>query len=128
TLFRSNLDDGAVREHLAHACGEDFPFDAAVEIVAHEEAAAQQEFAQGAGLLIGEVPVANFDTIEKGPVVLIGIVQVDGLFDAAGMNSGEAADGYGQMPVAARVVHGPVGSSLFPGARELEAPVESADR
>jgi hypothetical protein len=49
---------------LLHAGGRRLPFHRAVEIVAHEEAAAQQEFAHGGGLRIGEVPVAHFHAVE----------------------------------------------------------------
>ena len=64
-----DIHDGAVGEHLFHAGWKDVPFDGAVEIVAHEEAAAQQVFAHGPGLLVGQVPVAHFHAVQPGPIV-----------------------------------------------------------
>ena len=99
------------------------PFDVAMEIVAHEKAAAEQEFAQGGGLRIGQVPVADFDAVEPGPVVNVAVVQVDGLFGRAGVEAREAADGLDQVTVRAGVIHGPVGGALLPAPVELYAAV-----
>src|SRR5450432_1512145 len=101
------VDNGTVGEDALHAGEEDVPFLVAVEVVAHEEAAAQKELAQRFGLAIGEIPVTHYDAVEPGPIVLEAFVEVDGLFDRAGLNAREAAQGLGEVPVGARVVHGP---------------------
>src|SRR5258708_2980510 len=59
------VDDGTVRKNALHAIGEHFPLISAVEVVAHEEAAAQKVFAHLGGLRISEIPVANLDAVEK---------------------------------------------------------------
>ena len=61
-----NVDDLPVREDLLHGLDEDIPFVGAVEVVAHEEAAAQQVLAELGDLLLGQFPVADFDRVEPG--------------------------------------------------------------
>ena len=106
---------GAVGEDLLHGVDEDFPLVGGVEIVAHEEAAAQQVLAEFGDLRIGEFPVADFDGVEPGVVEHVVVsVQIDGLLDAARADAGEAADGGGEVAVGARVVDGPVGIAFAP--------------
>jgi hypothetical protein len=88
-----DLDDLAVGEDAAHAVGEDLPLLCAVEVVAHEEAAAEEVFAEGGHLFVGEGPVADLDSVEPGPIVLVAIVEIDGLLDGADVDAREAADG-----------------------------------
>ena len=64
-----DVHNGPVGKHAVHAGDEDIPLIGAVEIVAHEEAAAQQEIAQLGGLRVGQIPVPHFDAVEPGPVV-----------------------------------------------------------
>ena len=75
-----NFDDRPVGKYLVHAGEEHAPLDVAVEIVAHEKAAAQQEFAHGLGLVVGQVPVAHFHAVEPRPIVHVVVVKIDGLF------------------------------------------------
>ena len=89
-----NVDDRAVGKHLVHAGEEGIPLDGAVEIVAHEEAAAEQVFAHGLGLLVGQVPVAHFHAIEPRPIVNVVIVEIDGLLHRAGADARQPADGW----------------------------------
>src|ERR1035437_5606611 len=123
-----DVENGTVGKDAAHAFHENVPLDLAVKIVAHEEAAAEDELAEGAGLGVGEVPVADFDAVEERPVVGIAIVQVDDDFHAARVNAAEAAHGLGQVAVGAGIVHRPVGTALGPGAGHLEAAVDAAHR
>ena len=58
-----DVDDRTVREDPLHAVGEHLPLVGAVEVVAHEEAAAQEIFAQLSGLRVGEVPVTHLDAV-----------------------------------------------------------------
>jgi hypothetical protein len=110
-----DIDDLAFREDLVHGVYEDVPFVGGVEIVAHEEAAAQQEFAEFGDLGIGQLPVAHFHRIEPRVVEnIVVVVQVDGLFHGAGLDTGQAADSGGQVAVRARVVDGPVGVAFAP--------------
>ena len=120
--------DLAVGEDAVEALGEDVPLLIAVEIVAHEEAAAEEEFAEEGGLGIGEIPVADFDAVEPGPVVLEAFVEIDGLFDGAGVDAGEAAEGLGEVAVAAGIVHGPIdaAAALGPIAGAAEAATAEA--
>ena len=67
--------------NISHSIG-------AVEIVGHEEAAAQQVFAQLLGLRVGEAPFADLDGVEPGPVVVVAVVEVDGLLDGAHVRCG----------------------------------------
>ncbi len=91
-----DIDDGSVGEDAVHAGDKDIPFLDAVEIVAHEKSAAQEEIAELCGLCIGEVPMADFDAIEPGPVIdFVAVIEIDGLLDAACGEASEAADGGG---------------------------------
>src|SRR5262249_14091494 len=116
-----DLDDRAVRKDAAHALGEGLPFDAAVEVVAHEETATQEVFAHAARLLVGQVPVAHFDTVDPWPVPHIALVEIHRLFHTARVKAAQAAHRDGQVAIAARVVHGPVRPALFPGSVEFKA-------
>ena len=78
-----DIDDRPVGEDALHAFDEDFPFLRAVEVVAHEEAAAQKVFAEAADLRVGQLPVAHLDAVEPRPVVLVAFVEVDRLLDGA---------------------------------------------
>ena len=87
----------------------------AVEIVAHEKPAAQQELAELGDLGIGELPVAHLDGIEPRIIEhVVVLVEVDGLLGGAGLDAGEAADGGGEVAVGAGVIDGPVGVAVGP--------------
>ena len=83
-LSRSTIGRSGKTRFMASQ--EDLPFEGAVEIVAHEEAAAEEVFAEAFGLRVGELPVADFDAVEPGPVVLVAVVEIDGLLDGAGVD------------------------------------------
>ena len=51
--------------------------------------------------------MADFDAVEPRPVVLVVVVEVDGLLHRAHVNAGEPAQGEREMAVGARIVHGP---------------------
>src|SRR6185369_6108526 len=83
------------------------PLVVAVEIVAHEESAAQQVLAHQSHLGVGQVPVAHLHSVEPGPVVLEAFVEIDRFLHAARMQPGQSPDGDREMAVAAWIVHGP---------------------
>src|SRR5579884_2568723 len=129
-----DFDDGPVGEDALHAFLEDLPFDGAVKIVGHKEAAAQQIIAELFGLPIGEAPLADLNGVEPGPVVdLIVVIEIDGLLDGADVNAREAAHGFGEMTISARVILGPeaeavavvrifaIGVTVVPAARVHQA-------
>ena len=63
----------------------------AVEVVDHQEAAAQQVLAQLRGLRVGQVPLTDFDGIEPRPIEdVVAVVEVDGLLDRAGVDDAQA--------------------------------------
>ncbi len=99
------IDDGPVRKDALHAGLEHVPLLVAPEVVAHEEAAAQQIFAQFRGLRVGQIPVAHLDGVKPGPVVdVVAVVQIHRLLHGADVDAGEAADGAREMPVGARII------------------------
>ena len=122
-----DLHDGAVGKDLFHAGDEDVPLVSAVEIVAHEEAAAEEVLAHGGGLGIGQIPVAHLDGVEPGPIVNVAVIEVKRLLDGAHVNAGEPAEGRGEMAVGAGVIHGPIGAAIAPVAGEVEAAAPGAD-
>src|ERR1017187_10209968 len=125
-----DVHNGAIGEHLLHAVDENFPLVGGVEIVAHEESAAHEEFAEFDDLGVGELPVAHLDGVQPGVIEHVIVFQeIDGLFDAARVNAGEAADGGGKVPVGTGIVDGPVGVAFAPieAAFVLALPVQ-ADR
>ena len=85
-----------------------------------------QELAQVLGLLVGQVPVAHLDGIQKGPVVGLVVVEVDGLLDAARVDAGEAPHGLRKVAVGAGIIGGPTGVALAPIAAAEAAPAETA--
>src|SRR5579862_6404874 len=112
-----NIDNGAVRKYARHAGFEDFPFGRAMEIVAHEKSAAQQILAHLGSLLLGEIPMPDFDAIKPRPVeYFIAIVEIHRLLDRARVNARQAAQRCREMPVRARVIHGPARGALPPVA------------
>src|SRR5262249_21353178 len=122
-----DLDDGPVGEYASHAGDEDVPLGGAVEIVAHEKAAAEKIFAERLGLLVGEIPMPDFDAVEPWPVVDIAFVEVDRLLGGADMQAGEAANGPREVAVGTGVVDGPVGGAVGPVHVGAVAP-HAADR
>jgi hypothetical protein len=63
-------------------------------------------------------PFADLDGVEPGPIVGIAFVEVDGLFDGAHVDAGEAAKGLGEVAVGAGVILGPEREALAPVAVE----------
>src|SRR5439155_16604972 len=59
-----DIDDGAVREYLFHAGVEHLPLVGAMEVVAHEEAAAKQVFTKLHRLRVGQRPMPNLHSIK----------------------------------------------------------------
>ena len=100
----------------------------AVEVVAHEEAAPQQVLAHRPRLLVGQVPVTDFDSVKPRPVPYVAFVEVHRLLHTARVDAAQTAHGRGQVPVAARIVHGPVGPALLPRAVEFETSPNAAHR
>src|SRR5262249_22181423 len=87
---------------------------AGVEVVRHEEAAAETVLAQELALLIREAPFADLDGVDPGPIVGVAFFEIDGLLDAADVDAGEPADGLGEMTGSTRVVLRPEGKAGVP--------------
>ncbi len=122
-----DVDDGALGEDLFHGGFEVGLLFVAVEVVGHEEAAAEEVVAEFCAFGVGETPLADLDGVEPGPVVdLVAVVEGDGLLDRTGGDAGEAADGGGEHAVGFGVVLGPEGEALAPVA--LEAGVVAVKR
>jgi hypothetical protein len=64
-----------------------------VEVVAHEEPTAQQILAQRIRLLVGELPVADFDSVKPRPIVLASFVEVERLLDRVPVHTSDARPG-----------------------------------
>jgi hypothetical protein len=64
-VIGGNILDLEVRKHPFHGEEEPFPLIIAVEVVHHEESAAQQVLAHVLGFVLVEVPAAHFHTIDK---------------------------------------------------------------
>ena len=112
-----DVDDGTVGEDHLHGFFEVGDLFGAVEVVGHEEAAAEKIVAQFFALRFGEAPLAYLNGVEPGPVVdFIAIVEVDGLLDGPGIDAGEAANGGGECAVGFRVILGPEGEAFLPWA------------
>src|SRR6185437_7056231 len=110
-----NIDDLPVREDTLHAFLEDLPLHGAVEVVGHEEAAAQQVIAQLMRLCVRDSPFAHLHGIKPGPVIYVVIViEAYRLFNGADMNAGQAAHREHEMPVRARIILGPQGAAFTP--------------
>src|ERR1039457_7147095 len=60
--------DRTSRKDLAHAPEETLPFRSAVEVVGHQETPLQQILTQTFCLYLREVPAADIDGIEPGPI------------------------------------------------------------
>src|SRR5438477_11397094 len=104
-----DVDDGTLRKNPLHAGIENLPLIGAVEVVTHKESAAQKVLAHFGGLLVGQGPVADFDAIEERiSEDFIAIVEIDGLLNGAHVNSSEPAQGFREVAIRARIVHGPV--------------------
>src|SRR6202167_4907466 len=110
--------DRAIGENALDAPLEHLPLEGAVEIVGHEEAAAQPVFAHFLCLDVVEAPFADLDGIEPGPIVGVAVVEVDGLFDGADLDAGQAAERLGEGAVGARVILGPQRGDFAPVAIE----------
>ena len=124
-----DLDDGPVGKHPLHAGGEDLPLFGSVEIVAHEEAAAQQILPHGFDLCVGQVPVTHLDGVEPGPIVLVAFVQVDRLLHRPRMHPRQAPQRLREMAVRPRIIGGPTGAPLrpIPGGEAAAEPAEAAE-
>src|SRR5258708_34471352 len=86
-----NLHNGTIRKSLLNAFLEYLPLHGSVEIVGHEETAAQQIIAQLFHLCVRRSPFAYLDSIKKRPVVhLIIVVQMHALLDRARSNLSHA--------------------------------------
>ena len=83
-----------------------------MEVIDHQKAAAEQIFAQEFCMIVGEVPMADFDSVNPGPVEdLVGVVdQVDHLFGGSGVDAGQAADAFEKLPVGFGEIGGPTAS------------------
>ena len=125
-----DVDDGAIGEDHPHGLFELGLLFVSVEVVGHEEAAAQEVVAEFFCLGFGEAPLADLNGVEPGPVVdLVAVVEVDGLFDGSGVDAGEAADGFGEGAVGFGEVLGPEGEAEAPVALEARVvAVEGAGR
>ena len=121
-----DLHDGPVGKHPLHAVDEDLPLFRPVEIVAHEEAAAQQILPHGLGLRVGQVPVAHFHGVEPRPIVLVAFVQVDRLLHRPRVHARQAPQRLREMAVRARIIGGPTGAPLrpIPGGEAATEPAE----
>src|ERR1022692_1828611 len=86
----------------------------------------QQEFAEGFGLGIGQLPMAGLHGIEPGPVGGAAFVQIDGLFDGADVEARQAAEGLHEVAVGARIILGPHGVAFGPLAAASKAKAEAA--
>jgi hypothetical protein len=68
-------------------------------------------------LLISEVHAARLDGVEPGVIIdVVAIVEIDRLFHGSDVEARQAADGYGEVAVGARIIVGPGGPSVLPGA------------
>src|SRR5271167_3996995 len=101
-----NILDGTIGKYLLNAAGENLPFVhtlegfRTMEVVTHEEAATQEIFAKLGGLIVMQQPMPDLDSIGYGPVVdVVGSVQIDDLFDRAGLDAGQTTDAREQVPV-----------------------------
>src|SRR5258706_11705912 len=110
-----NFHDGTIRKSLLDALLEYLPFHGSVEIVGHEETAAQQIIAQLFHLCVRRSPFAYLDGIKERPVVyLVFIVQIYALLDGARVNASQAPHGLGERPVGGRIILGPEGKPFSP--------------
>ena len=90
------------------------PFPGAVEVVDHQEAAAQQILAQLGRLCVRQIPVADLDGVQPWPIEdIVAVVEIDGLLDRARVDRGQPADHLGHVPVGARVVDRPAGAAVY---------------
>src|SRR5207244_642278 len=97
-VFVRDVHHRPVRKDFFHGQEENVPFIGAVEIVAHEKAAAQEVLAELDNLCVGQLPVAHLDGIEPRIIEhVVVIVQVNRLFDTPGVNPSEAAYGGGKV-------------------------------
>src|SRR5262249_321460 len=87
------------------------------------EPAAQQVFADGFHLGVGEQPVAHFTRDEPGPVEeVVEIIRVRGLLHAAGVDARQAAQRASEMPVGAGIVLRPRRAAFAPIHAAAEEP------
>src|SRR5262249_15319705 len=111
------------------AVHENLPFIRAMEVIAHEEAAAQQVFAEALHLFVGEGPVSDLDAVEPRPIVLIGFVEIDRLLHGADLNPREPSQNQREATVGAGIVHSPEtpAPALPPIAEAAKASAETAE-
>src|SRR5205814_184926 len=75
------------------------------EIVAHEEAAAQQVFAQLLSLSLSQLPMTHLDCVEPWPIEdVVSIIEVDGLLHGPDMDSRQTSQCAQEVPVGPRVI------------------------
>ena len=87
-MVAGDFDGVAIGEDFVDAGHEEGPFPFIVEVVDHEEAAAVEVLAEAAGLGVGDGSVADTDGVEEGPVEHLVAVDIDNLFDGAGIDKG----------------------------------------
>src|SRR5205085_9523778 len=91
------------------------------------ESAAQDEVPQLGGLGVGEVPLAQLDSVKKRKVVdVVIVVQVHRLLDRARVDARQTADGAQKMAVGAGVILGPDGPAFLPIIDRETAEAEAA--
>src|SRR5207249_5837852 len=74
---------------------------------------AQKIYAQLLSLRVSQIPVADLDSIQPGPVEnIVSIVQADRLLDRPDIDARQPLDGLREMAVGTGIVHGPVGHAL----------------
>jgi hypothetical protein len=78
-----------------------------VEVVDHQESAAQQVFAQLPALSVAEAPASHLDGVDPGPVEDLVALQVHHLLDRLGVKACQPAHALDELPVGFRVVGGP---------------------
>ena len=79
-----------------------------MKIVADEEAAAVDEFAQNLALLLGQAPFARLHGVQKRPVeYFVAVFQIHALLHGAGIHSRQPPHRLQKMPVSARIILGP---------------------
>src|SRR5262245_59612043 len=87
-----------------------------MEVIAHETAAAQQKLTHGFRLLVTQLPMPNFNPVEKGPIIVIALFKIDRLFDATAAYTGQTPYSFHEMTIAPRVVGRPARPPMPPVA------------
>ena len=116
-IVARDLHDRAIRENQLHRVFKYLPLHVAVEIVGHEEAAAQQVFAHFLALLRRQSPLANLNRIDPWQVELFVFIQIDRLFRRTNMDASQTANGLRKVTVGTRIILRPERQSqtVIPG-------------